>query len=168
MGDYNDTTGKFSYTVSPNRSRRFRPLAFICKAAVNFSERDGNGGIDTFGRWWEWNDFGGMQEYIKKLRGIAYVAWQQGHDCLVLGAFGCGAFSNDPKLVAKAMNTVFKHEFVGVFQKIVHCQLIVNPKNDNAVLNDFKTHFLDAPGSSHTPSGGTGTSIFLIVLLVLL
>ena len=45
------------------------------------------------------------------------VAAAKGADTLVLGAFGCGAFRNDPDIVAKAYRTVLQ-EFPGVFRKI--------------------------------------------------
>ena len=38
-------------------------------------------------------------------------------DVLVLGAFGCGAFANDPRVVAKAMFDALK-EFVGCFDLV--------------------------------------------------
>ena len=42
----------------------------------------------------------------------------KGADILVLGAFGCGAFENDPTVVARAYKTVLA-EFPPVFDKIV-------------------------------------------------
>lgn len=54
---------------------------------------------------------------------ILTVAAAEGIDTLVLGAFGCGAFQNDPEVVARAYKTVLD-EFEGVFRKIefaVYC-----------------------------------------------
>ena len=44
-------------------------------------------------------------------------------DILVLGAFGCGAFQNDPEVVARAFKTALQ-EFPKVFEQIefaVYC-----------------------------------------------
>ena len=47
----------------------------------------------------------------------------QGADILVLGAFGCGAFQNNPEVVARAYKTALQ-EFPMVFRQIefaVYC-----------------------------------------------
>lgn len=44
----------------------------------------------------------------KRARSILAVATRNGADILVLGAFGCGAFRNDPKVVASAYASVLK------------------------------------------------------------
>merc|ERR1712096_417846 len=75
-----------SYDVSSDLSRRFRPLAFISKAAENFTNRT----YKTVKDFRTWFNQGGRFDYVKRLRAIAYVALKNGHDTVVLGAFGCG------------------------------------------------------------------------------
>jgi uncharacterized protein (TIGR02452 family) len=50
----------------------------------------------------------------QRARRILTVAAQNKADVLILGAFGCGAFRNDPMVVAQAYNDVlaeFSHHF---------------------------------------------------------
>lgn len=55
--------------------------------------------------------------HVKRVRHILSIAAANGDEILVLGAFGCGAFMNDPKVVAKAFKDVLK-EFEGCFKHI--------------------------------------------------
>ena len=61
--------------------------------------------------------------HVRRAIHILTVAAASGADCLVLGAFGCGAFRNDPEVVSRAWKTAVQ-EFEGVFQAIefaVYC-----------------------------------------------
>ena len=44
----------------------------------------------------------------KRIRRIFEIAIANGNEVLILGAFGCGAFRNPPKIVAKVFNTVMQ------------------------------------------------------------
>ena len=55
--------------------------------------------------------------HVKRANHMLACAASKGADILVLGAFGCGAFQNDPEVVARAFNTVLKN-FPRVFKKI--------------------------------------------------
>ena len=44
----------------------------------------------------------------KRIRRIFEIAAANGNEVLILGAFGCGAFRNPPKIVAKVFNTVMQ------------------------------------------------------------
>jgi len=59
----------------------------------------------------------------KRLRRILDVAVSEGEEVVILGAFGCGAFKNNPDVVALAAKNVIK-EYINAFQVIefaVYC-----------------------------------------------
>lgn len=61
--------------------------------------------------------------HVRRARHMLSVAAANGAEVLVLGAFGCGAFCNDPHVVAEAYKAVLA-EFEGVFGQItfaVYC-----------------------------------------------
>ena len=59
------------------------------------------------------------------------AALAHGHTCLVLGAFGCGAFGNPPEDVAAAFARVARSpEFRGSFSLLAFA--IVDPKATDA------------------------------------
>ena len=62
--------------------------------------------------------------HVSRGRHLLSIAAAKGADTLVLGAFGCGAFRNDPVVVSAAYKSLLE-EFAGVFRKIgfaVFCQ----------------------------------------------
>lgn len=55
--------------------------------------------------------------HIKRMRRILDIAKRENEDVVILGAFGCGAFYNSPKVVAEAMLIVIK-EYLYDFKTI--------------------------------------------------
>lgn len=54
-----------------------------------------------------------------RIRNILRVSYNKGHDALALGAIGCGAFNNDPRIVARIIKEELQSdEFRGRFKKI--------------------------------------------------
>lgn len=78
-----------------------------------------------------------------KIRAIMRIAAMKGHDSLVLGALGCGAFRMDaiikastPQIVAECFAKVIKEkEFEGVFKNITFAIL---DKPDSDIMQAFK------------------------------
>ncbi len=62
--------------------------------------------------------------HVKRAKHILHVAAANHVDCLVLGAFGCGAFENDPNVVARAYAVAmeeYRHHFE-VIEFAIYCR----------------------------------------------
>eukprot|EP00413_Alexandrium_margalefii_P022605 CAMPEP_0204569004 /NCGR_PEP_ID=MMETSP0661-20131031/37502_1 /ASSEMBLY_ACC=CAM_ASM_000606 /TAXON_ID=109239 /ORGANISM="Alexandrium margalefi, Strain AMGDE01CS-322" /LENGTH=315 /DNA_ID=CAMNT_0051577067 /DNA_START=34 /DNA_END=981 /DNA_ORIENTATION=- len=81
----------------------------------------------------------------EKMRTVLSVAAAKGHDAVVLGAFGCGAFKNDPDAVAAACAELLSSEFAGQF-RVVAFAVIFSQRN----LRSFARHFaaIEAPNTA--------------------
>ncbi len=64
------------------------------------------------------NDVELFECHVKRAKHLLTCAAAKGVDILVLGAFGCGAFKNNPEVVAKAYKTALA-EFPKVFEQVV-------------------------------------------------
>jgi uncharacterized protein (TIGR02452 family) len=65
-----------------------------------------------------------LQLHIRRAKHILHIAAANGVDILILGAFGCGAFMNDPNIVAKAY-TIALENYRDYFEKIefaIYCR----------------------------------------------
>lgn len=73
--------------------------------------------------------------HVRRAMHVLTVAARHDADTLVLGAFGCGAFANNPKVVARAYKAALA-EFPKVFKKIefaIYC-----PDEEQVNYNTFK------------------------------
>ena len=100
--------------------KRPREIAFISVAGMNRPKLKPDGMIED-----------SLVEPIKnKIRTILRIGLEHGHDSLVLGALGCGAFCNPPRHIARLSNEVLKeNEFVNKYKHIVF-----------AILEDHNSH----------------------------
>jgi len=64
------------------------------------------------------------------------IAKDNGHDSIVLSAFGCGAYGNPPKHMAELFREVICTQYSGAFKHIVF-----------AIIDDHNT------GQDHNPVG---------------
>lgn len=99
-------------------------MSFISVAGIN--KKWGN---SILNRWEE-------EEMRNKIRTILRIGLHKGHDALVLGALGCGAFHNDSAQVARLFHEVIdEQEFKGKYRKLVFAIL---GKPFDAFQNEFK------------------------------
>ncbi|MGM9868968.1 MAG: TIGR02452 family protein [Sodaliphilus sp.] len=78
-----------------------------------------------------------IEETKNKMRTILRIGLRHGHDSLVLGALGCGAFRNPPSHIARLFHEVFEEqEFKNKYRLISF-----------AILDDHNAH------RSHNPEG---------------
>lgn len=74
----------------------------------------------------------------QRLRRFFCMAAQRGYRDLVLGAWGCGAFGNDPRMVAKIFHELlFTEGFAWVFRKVSFA-ILGGGKNYEAFVSVFK------------------------------
>lgn len=73
-----------------------------------------------------------------KIRTILRIALTNGHDSLVLGAFGCGAFKNPPRTMATLFKEILsEQEFKNRF-RLISFSIIEDHNSNNANFNAFK------------------------------
>lgn len=66
--------------------------------------------------------------HVKRIRRILNIAAHKGNDVVILGAYGCGAFSNPPDVVAAAMRQVaweYRYHF-----KTIEFAVYCSPRDD--------------------------------------
>lgn len=66
------------------------------------------------------------------------IALAHGHQNIVLGAWGCGVFRNDPKDIARYFKEVIFAEFADRFQKIVFAIYAKDERFIQPFVNEFK------------------------------
>lgn len=78
---------------------------------------------------------GWEKETKRRMRNILRIAYKNGRNALVLGAWGCGVFKNPPEEIAKWWHEILlETEFYNRFKKIVFA--VLNDKN--SVSNNYK------------------------------
>jgi uncharacterized protein (TIGR02452 family) len=77
-----------------------------------------------------------LQKRIVRVLGIAAA---YGHRALILGAWGCGAFKNDPRRTAKDFRQALKDDFAGLFSQVVFAVTDWSP--ERRFLGPFRDTF---------------------------
>ncbi len=78
-----------------------------------------------------------MQRRIDK---VLHIGIEQGHASIVLGAWGCGVFKNDPGTIARLFKEALQDRFRGAYQQVVFAVLNTSRKRDTlqAFENEFR------------------------------
>ncbi len=78
--------------------------------------------------------------FLRRIAAVLAIAARHGHDTLVLGAWGCGAFRNDPAVVAGAFRAVLDEAALAApFQRIVFA--IFEARSDHGNRAAFEAAF---------------------------
>ena len=75
-----------------------------------------------------------------RIRKILIVAQAHGHDSLVLGAWGCGAFGNDGHQVSAFFKQALEEDFKGAFKEVTFA--IVDTSPEKKFIGPFAERFL--------------------------
>lgn len=75
-----------------------------------------------------------MEDRIRKMIALSY---SRENDTLLLGAWGCGVFQNDPEIIAKLFKKILEGEFKNCFKRIVFAIYSRNEK----FITPFKESF---------------------------
>jgi len=89
--------------------------------------------------------FGRLSRHVEhvteqKVRMTYHIGLIQRHDCLIMGALGCGVYNNPPRQIAKIFCKVTE-EYAGRFKKIIF-PIKSGPNNPN--YDVFKAAFIEA------------------------
>ena len=96
----------------------------ISCAAPNLRHRPGNTHNPEYGAQVSISSEALYELHLQRAKHIMHIAAANEVDALVLGAFGCGAFANDPKVVARAYEDALE-DYAGYFRYIefaVYCR----------------------------------------------
>ena len=90
----------------------------------------------------------GIAEHInavmkRRMDKMLALSVANGHEVLVLGAWGCGVFQNDPNEIAALFKEHFDNKYKGVFRKVVFAVYAKNEKFINAFKNQFDHEFIE-------------------------
>lgn len=55
----------------------------------------------------------------ERARKLLWIANKEHHQTLILGAWGCGVFQNDPREIAEIFNDLLKNEFANCFERVI-------------------------------------------------
>lgn len=74
----------------------------------------------------------------KRIDKILALSAHYKHKTLILGAWGCGVFQNDPALVASLFAILLKEKYRGVFEKVLFAIYTKNKKFIEAFQKQFE------------------------------
>jgi uncharacterized protein (TIGR02452 family) len=85
-----------------------------------------------------------MRERVSRVLAIAAT---NGHDALVLGAWGCGVFKNDPAEIAALFAAALRGPFAGAFARVVFA--VLDTSLERRFIGPFARLFEEQPRPDH-------------------
>jgi uncharacterized protein (TIGR02452 family) len=82
------------------------------------------------------------QILTQRIHKILSVAQNNGHDSIILGAWGCGAFGNDGHQVAEIFKHALSYDYAGTFKMVTFA--IVDTSPDLHFISPFVSKFTPA------------------------
>jgi len=83
-------------------------------------------------------NIGRVEEVMKRrISKVLSIAISQGHQSIILGAWGCGVFGNDPNNIAKYFREVIEDKYLHSFKKIVFAVYAKNERFIKPFINEF-------------------------------
>lgn len=73
----------------------------------------------------------------RRIRKILAISLQNNHKSIVLGAWGCGVFQNDPQDIARYFKEVIESEYKNKFNTVVFAIYSKNERFINPFINEF-------------------------------
>ena len=80
-----------------------------------------------------------------RIRKMLVVGLTHGHLDIVLGAWGCGAFGNDPGLIAKLFGDALRGPFAGCYRRVIFA--VTDWSSEQRFIGPFTQEFGSALGS---------------------
>jgi len=79
------------------------------------------------------------REMIRRVRRVLHIAALHGHTALVLGAWGCGVFRNDPAHIAEAFRAALTTTYAGRFTRVTFA--VLDRGDDRRFIGPFERMF---------------------------
>jgi uncharacterized protein (TIGR02452 family) len=79
------------------------------------------------------------REMAERVEKVLAVMAGQGHDAVVLGAWGCGVFKNDPEMIADLFAGELRGRFAGVFDVVAFA--VLDSTADGSTIGPFADRF---------------------------
>ncbi|KAI9007828.1 hypothetical protein DFJ74DRAFT_689225 [Hyaloraphidium curvatum] len=79
------------------------------------------------------------REMRERVRKVLHIIAAHGHDAVVLGAWGCGVFRNDPEVVAELFREALMGEFAGAFGRVVFA--VLDSSAEGKFIDPFERRF---------------------------
>ena len=91
-------------------------------------------------------------EMWRRILKVLSTGIKHGHDCIVLGAWGCGAFHNDPALIAGLFWKALSENFKGAYREVTFA--ITDWSEERRYIGPFEAEFAQEKSTATKKEGG--------------